>query len=141
MRYRLKTAVAALSIAVLAGCPATTGPTEELDVDFEWGINRLQTEPAFVVNPGTGEVTLRGNYETPCSGYTAVGRAQTTDNHLVLYVNGRQPDGCRQAVGSVGYQATIRAIPPGTYAVSVAHNYPVSGATNLILVGSQVVIR
>lgn len=141
MGYRLKAAVAVLSIAFLAGCPATTGPTEKLDVDFEWGINRLQTEPAFVVNPRTGEITIRGYYETPCGGYSAIGRAETTDNHLTLYVYGRQPDPCPREIGSVGYQATIRAVPPGTYDVSVAHNYPISNATTLILVGSQVVIQ
>lgn len=141
MRYRLKAAVAALSMAFLAGCPPTTGPTEELEVEFAWGIDRPQTEPEFVVEPGTGEITLRGSYETPCSGYTAIGRAETTDNHITLNVYGRQPDGCRQAVGTVGYQAKIRAVPPGTYVVSVAHNHPVSGATTLILVGSQVVVR
>lgn len=141
MRYWLRGAVAVLSIVFLAGCPDSTGPTEELAVDFAFGIDRPQTEPAFVVNPGTGEITIRGYYETLCSGYSATVRAYTTDNRLTLYVYGRQPDGCRHVISTVGYQAIIRAIPAGTYEVSVAHNNPINDATTRILVGSQVVVR
>lgn len=138
---RLAAAALVASIAFLAACPDSTGPTESLEVDFAFGINRLQTEPAFVVNPGTGEITLRGYFEAPCTPYSATARAHVTDNHITLNVYGREPDACRHAIGAVGYQATLRAIPAGTYEVNVIHNYPISNATVLFLAGSQVVVR
>lgn len=141
MGYRLKAAVTVLSIAFLAGCPDSTGPTEELAVDFEFGINRLQTEPAFVLNPGTGEITIRGYLETQCTPYSASARAELTDNHITLDVRGRQPDGCRQEIGAVGYQATIRGVPAGTYAVAAAHTNPVNDATTATMLGLQAVVR
>lgn len=141
LRYRLKAAAAALYIAFLTGCPPTTGPTEELEADFEWGINRLQTEPAFVVNSGTGEITLRGYFETPCTPFSAIARAEVTDNHITLTVYARQPEGCRQVLGTVGYQAIIRGVPAGTYALFVSHTYPISSATVGVMMEPQVVVH
>ena len=141
MLYRLKAAFAMLSIACLAACPDSTGPTEKLAIDFEFGISRLQTEPAFVLNPGTGEITIRGYFERPCSPYSAIARAEMTDNHITLHVRGIQPDACFGAIGSVGYQAIIRGVPAGTYAVAAAHTDPISDATTLTLLGTQVSVR
>lgn len=129
MGYRLKAAVAALSVTFLAGCPETTGPTEKLAVDLEFGIDRPQTEPAFVVEPGTGEITVRGNFEAPCSLSASAG-ADVTDDDLSLRVYPHQPrDGCRQVLDTVGYQAVIRGIPAGTYMLSIFHEYPGSVTT------------
>jgi hypothetical protein len=146
MGYRLKAAAAALAIAFLAACADPMGRTtkeltKELEVDLEFGIKRLQTEPAFVVNAGTGEITIRGYYVASCGGYTATARAQLTDNHLTLYVHGVQPSGCRQSISSVGYQATIRAVPAGTYDVDAAHTYPTNKPMTQITLASQVVVR
>jgi hypothetical protein len=139
MRYRLKAAVAALSIAFLTACPPTTGPTEELDVDLRWGIERLQTEPAFVVEPGTGEIVIRGYFETPCTPYAARAVADLTDNHVSLVLYARQPEGCRQAIDTVGYEATIHGVPPRTYTLFVSHTYH-TGATELFMADSQVAV-
>lgn len=144
MGYRLKAAAAALSIAFLAACAdptESTGRTEELEVALEFDIKRLQTEPAFVVNAGTGEITIRGYYVEMCGGYTGTARAELTDNRLTLYVHGIQPSGCRQSIESVGYQATIRAVPAGTYAVDVGHTGPTNTLTTPITLASQVVVR
>ena len=140
MGYRLRAAVAAQSIAFLAACPETTGPTEKLEVDLEFGIDRPQTEPAFVVEAGTGEIIVRGNFEAACRPYSASVRADVTDGDLGLHVYAHQPtDGCRQVLDTAGYQAIIRDVPAGTYSLFVFHEYP-SGATTLYLMESQVVV-
>jgi hypothetical protein len=49
-----------LFAALLAACSSATGPGDGRSVDLAFGIDRLQTEPAFVVSDGNGEVKIRG---------------------------------------------------------------------------------
>src|SRR5690349_5240925 len=68
MTYRKIAAL--LLVCLVAACddPAVPSPAA---VEFAFDIERLQTEPRFVVSEGQGEITVRGDMRTPCMGYEA----------------------------------------------------------------------
>ena len=102
-----------LSLALLVlgtACQSLIEPREVVPVEFFYGIHRLQTEPAFLVDTQADAVIIRGYLLTPCQPYNASASAEVVGATLVLRVIGKATEECPQdVVSSVGYQATLRA--------------------------------
>jgi hypothetical protein len=112
---------ALLFAGLLAACSNATGPGNGHSVDLAFRIDRLQTEPAFVVSGGGGEVRIRGYFLAPCSGYQGSAEADVSMGGLTVQVTGTQSGPCFAATESIGYEATVRDVPPGSYRLLVVH--------------------
>lgn len=110
-----------LFAGVLAACSDATGATHPQSVDLEFRIPRPQTEPEFVVSDGNGEVKIRGNFLAPCSGYQGSAQADVLLHVLTVRLTGTQNGICFAALENIGYQATVRGVPPGDYRLVVVH--------------------
>jgi hypothetical protein len=110
-----------LFAGLFAACSDATGATQPGSVDLDFRIERLQTEPEFVVRDGNGEVKIRGNFLAPCSGYQGTAEADVLLHVLTVRVTGTQNGICFAALENIGYEATVRDVPPGTYRLVVVH--------------------
>lgn len=133
--------IAALLLAcLLAGCDDATAP-HPAAVDLAFDIERAQTEPAFLVSEGDREVTVRGTLRTPCVGYDARAEANRSLRTLEVRIIGIDPGLCFHALGSYGYQATVRGLPAGEYRLRVVHTWPETGWGTDQVVDTQVRVR
>jgi hypothetical protein len=138
MSYKLKAAL--LLPLLLAACDEPAGPTAA-PVDFMYDIQREQTEPAFVVREADGEVSVRGNFPTPCVYYGARAEAERSGGTLKVRVIGMHHGLCFAALGSYGYQATLREVPAGEYRLRVEHVYPESDRSTTVALDARVRVR
>ena len=135
MSYRLNLAL--LLALPLAACAEPVAPTAA-PVDFAYPLQRLQTEPAFVVTENDGEVSVRGYLRTPCLGYDARVEAERSGSTLKVRIVAINPGICATAIGTYGYQATLRGVPAGEYQLRVEHVYPQTGWPTTVPVDTQV---
>ena len=116
-----------LSLALLVlgtACQSLVEPHEVVPVEFAYGIHRLQTEPAFLVDTQADAVIIRGYLLTPCQPYNASASAELVGATLVLRVIGKATGECPLAVvSSVGYQATLRTVPSASSHLRVVHEW------------------
>lgn len=121
MLRTIRRSLTLLFTGLLSACSQTTGPGTARSVDVAFGIDRLQTEPQFVVSDGNGEVKIRGYFLAPCSGYQGSAEADVTLGGLTVRLTGTQNGVCAPALESIGYEATVRDLPPGSYRLLVVH--------------------
>ena len=77
---------------------------------------------------GTGTVTVRGTISTPNPCYALSGAAASEGRTLTLTVTARSnAEVCVQSIGTLGYDATLRGVPAGSYTVRVVHTYTGTG--------------
>jgi hypothetical protein len=109
----------------LAACgPATDepGPVGGPGVELTFGVSRIAVFPAFSVQRIDARgVLVRGTFSTPCSPYGAVAVPSLAADTVVVRVEGRMPPGCRDAVGTVAYDARLSALPAGRFVLRVVH--------------------
>ncbi len=117
----IRQTITLLFASLLAACSDATGATQPQRVDLDFRIERLQTEPAFVVSDGNGEVKIRGNFLAPCSGYQGSAEADVLLHVLTVRLTGTQNGICFAALENIGYQATVHNVPPGVYRLVVVH--------------------
>ncbi|CAN5652718.1 hypothetical protein BH23GEM6_BH23GEM6_11730 [soil metagenome] len=116
--------VLVLLLAFVTACRSVLQPEATLPVDFIYGINRLQTEPAFQVETHPDSVMVRGYLRTPCQPYNATASAEIVASSLVLRVSGGATGRCPQdVVASVGYQATVQIAPSAYTHLQVVHQW------------------
>jgi hypothetical protein len=118
----LRQSFALLFAGLVAACGDATGPGSVKDVDLDFGIQRIETEPAFVVSDVNGEVKIRGTFEAPCASFR--GDAEAVESGGVLTVrltatNTGIP--CLDVLASIGYEANVRDVASGTYRLRVVH--------------------
>jgi hypothetical protein len=105
-------------------CQSLVEPHKVVPVEFAYGIHRLQTEPAFLVDTPAEAVVVRGYLLTPCQSYNASASAEVVEKTLVLRVIGKATGDCPQdVVSSVGYQATLRTAPSAYTHLRVVHEW------------------
>jgi hypothetical protein len=77
---------------------------------------------------GTGSVTVRGTISTPNPCFALSGAAASEGRTLTLTVTARSnAEVCVQSIGTLGYDATLRGVPAGSYTVRVVHTYVGTG--------------
>ena len=122
----MKPCLVFLAAFVAVGCSSPSDEVVRPSVEFELGINRLQSEDRFVITPADhGSVAVKGYFRTPCSPYEATA-AVTVDNSVVtVSVIGRDEDSwCpKDVVSDLGYIATIRHLDAGSYVLRVVHRW------------------
>src|SRR6476620_10098206 len=121
MRRTMRLSLALLFTGLLAACSDATGIPDPRPVDLAFRIERLQTEPEFVVSDGNGEVKIRGYFHAPCSGYQGSAEADVSPSVLTVRLTGTQNGPCFAVLESIGYQATVRGLSSGTYRLLVVH--------------------
>lgn len=116
-----------LSLALLVlgtACQSLIEPHKEVPVKFAYGIHRLQTEPAFMVDTSADAVVVRGYLLAPCQPYNASASAEVVEKTLMLRVIGKATGDCPQdVVSSVGYQAALRTAPSAYTHLRVVHEW------------------
>ena len=112
------------SLLVFAACDSLVEPRGSVPVEFSFGVHRPANEPAFLVQPGTDALVVRGMFRTPCQPYHARASVDVVERTLVLRIVGEASGDCPQdAVVSVGYQALVRA-PSSEYTrVRIRHEW------------------
>jgi hypothetical protein len=145
MKTRIALAVAAL---LAAGCDtpsAIDDYTDDVRLEFSARESRSGppiAEPEITLTGGDGEIVAEGRLSTPnpCQDFSA--EAYTVNGRrLELVVQVRQRQGlCAAVVGSFAYTARLLELAPGTYDLSVVHEYPGSGR-NLVRREAQVTVR
>jgi hypothetical protein len=145
MKTRIALAVAAL---LAAGCdmPASIDDyTDDVRLEFSARNNQAGppvTEPEITVTGGDGEIVVEGGFSAanPCQdvgadAFSVNGRRL----ELVVQVRQRQVI-CAAVVGRFAYTARLLELEPGTYDLSVVHDYPGSG-WNQVRRETQVTVR
>ncbi len=133
MRYH--SFVFAVMVAAAASCSYANAPGSSAAVDLTFGIQRLATEPAFLILHGAQGLIVRGFYETPTSGYTAKASAGIAGRTLELRVIGKQPANNFPMISATGYEAVVRGLTAGPLHLRVIHEW--SGANRSPLVAFE----
>lgn len=141
MRPRIRLMHTLLFAGLLAACSDATGVPHPRPVDLAFRIERLQTEPEFVVSDGNGEVKIRGNFQAPCSGYQGSAGADVSLRVLTVRLTGTQNGVCLHVLESIGYQATVREVPPGTYQLLVVHAIAGNTGSDHVVLESSVHVQ
>lgn len=123
------TRMLAVLLLGLAACAEVTIP---LPAPVEFSYRQLRTGqypvPRVSAEGGDGRITVRGELGTPDPCQTLHAVAARTSTRVVLRVTIRPKDGgCITVAGAFAYDATIRALPPGTYRLRVAHRFAGTG--------------
>ncbi len=102
--------------------PAPGGPiTVELT-------QRAATDATGSATGGTGTVAVRGTVTTPTPCHALSGAAASEGRTITLTVTARSnAEMCVQALGTLGYEATLRGVPAGSYTLRVVHAYVGTG--------------
>ena len=109
-------------------CESSTDSGEPVDVAFDFGIQRPQIEPAFMVqSTDDGDVIVRGYYEALCTPYLADAKSRLDGNVLILTVTGRASDACHHAITPIGYQARVDGVADDIATVRVMHEWKNTG--------------
>jgi len=91
---------------------------------------------------GTGTVTVRGTIDTPNPCYALSGTAAREGSTLTLTVTARSnAEVCIQSIGTLGFDATLRGVPPGSYTLRVVHSYGGTGWETKTAMTQQVQVR
>lgn len=110
----------------LSSCALMTGPTlgrENLKFEAE-KVQDFAENPVISVTGSDEQISIEGGLWTPCAGFTLDAEATTDGSVIILRViaDANSPDrGCRRAVESFRYEATLQGLPSGTYEVRVLH--------------------
>jgi hypothetical protein len=103
-------------------------------VDLDFGIQRLQTEPAFVVSDGNGEVKIRGTFRAPCTSYRGDADATVSPGVLTVRLTASNTGiPCLEVLTDFGYEANVRDVPSGTYRLRVVHAVAGSSGGEIVL--------
>lgn len=133
--------LALLFAGLLAACSDATGAMRQR-VDLEFGIQRLQTEPAFVVSDGNSEVKIRGYFQAPCSAYEADADAIASQGVLTVRLTASYTGApCLDVLASIGYEANVRDVPSGTYRLRVVHAIEGGTRAGELVLDSSVVVE
>jgi hypothetical protein len=91
---------------------------------------------------GTGTVAVRGTISTPNPCYALSGTAAREGSTLTLTVSARSnAEVCIQSIGTLGYDATLRGVPAGSYTLRVVHTYVGTGWETQTAMTQQVQVR
>ena len=91
---------------------------------------------------GTGTITVRGTISTPNPCYALSGAAASEGRTLTLTVTGRSnAEACIQSIGTLGYDATLRGVPAGSYTLRVVHAYVGTGWPAQTAMTQEVTVR
>jgi hypothetical protein len=91
---------------------------------------------------GTGTVAVRGTISTPNPCYALAGAAASEGRTLTLTVTARSnAEVCVQSIGTLGYDATLRGVPAGSYTVRVVHTYAGTGWPTETALTQEVQVR
>jgi hypothetical protein len=122
MDRRIRLSLALLFAGLLTACSDATGTENAQSVDLAFGIERLQTEPEFVVSGENGEVHIRGTFRAPCTSYRADADAIVVLGMLTVRLTATNTGiPCLDVLANIGYQGTVRDVPPGSYHLLVVH--------------------
>jgi hypothetical protein len=141
MRPRIRLMHTLLFAGLLAACSDATGVPDPRPVDLAFRIERLQTEPEFVVSDGNGEVKIRGYFHVGCSGYQGSAAADVSLNVLTVRLTGTQNGICFAVLENIGYQATVRGLTPGTYRLLVVHEIAGNTGSDHVVLESSVHVQ
>lgn len=138
----LRQSLPLLFAALLAACSDATGPGSAKDVDLDFGIERLSTEPAFVVSDGNREVKIRGNFLAPCSAYRGDADAVASAGVLTVRLTASNTgEPCLGVLTSIGYEANVRDVPSGTYRLRVVHAVAGSSQPGELVLDTSVAVE
>jgi hypothetical protein len=116
--------------------PASVGP---ITVELK---QREQGEAPNAATGGAGTVTVSGTVSTPNPCHALSGTAAREGSTLTLTVSARSnAEMCIQSIGAIGFDATIRGVPAGSYTLRVVHTYPGSGWETKTAMTQQVQVR
>ena len=116
--------------------PAAAGP---ITVELK---QREPNEAGDAATGGAGTVTVSGTVSTPNPCHVLSGAAAREGSTLTLTVSARSnAEMCIQSIGSLGFDATIRGVPAGSYTLRVVHTYPGSGWETKTAMTAQVQVR
>lgn len=91
---------------------------------------------------GTGTVTAHGTISTPNPCHDLSGTAARDGSTLTLTVSARSnAEMCIQSIGTLGYDATLRGVPAGSYTLRVMHSYGGTGWETKTAMTQQVQVR
>jgi hypothetical protein len=141
MHSGIRLSLALLFAGVFAACSDTTGVPDGRRVDLEFGIERLQTEPAFVVSDGNGELKIRGYFHAPCSGYVADAEAIVAAGVILVRVAATPHGFCFGAIADIGYEATVHDLSSGSYRLRVVHTLPGSTQPGEVVLDALALVR
>lgn len=117
-----------LLLSTIVGISACSSPSEPAvgDPRLEFYAEKVQgfvESLEIVVTGGRRKITIEGGLWTPCGGYTLGAQANNGSGiTLRVIANANSPGGgCFRMVESFAYEAVLRDLPTGTYAVRVLH--------------------
>ena len=116
--------------------PAAAGP---ITVELK---QREPNEAGDAATGGAGTVTVSGTVSTPNPCHVLSGAASREGSTLTLTLTARSnAEMCIQSIGSLGFDATLRSVPAGSYTLRVVHTYPGSGWETKTAMTQQVQVR
>ena len=87
-------------------------------------------------------IPVSGTVSTPNPCHVLSGAAAREGSTITLTVTARSnAEMCIQSIGSLGFDATLRAVPAGSYTLRVVHTYPGSGWETKTAMTQQVQVR
>lgn len=126
-------------LALPDGCSSgPVAPSEvalELDssreLDFSWeedGHGEWLEEPEVETTGGVGTVAVEARLSAPNPCQELIGEGQVSGEVLELEVTVRRTSaGCVAVIGTFGYTAEFRGVPPSEHRIRVVHRYPDTG--------------
>jgi hypothetical protein len=89
-----------------------------------------------------GRVKVEGSVTTPTPCYDLAGEASREGRTVTLTVEARRKEGgCIQMIAAFGYQAAVRGLPAGSYALVVRHAYPGVGWEGATVLETEIEVR
>ena len=113
------------AIVGISACSSPSEPAAE-DARLEFRAEKAQAfveSPEITVTGGNRTVTIVGGLSTPCAGYTLNAEAiHASAITLRVIANANSSGGgCYTVVETFVYEAVLRGLPAGTYAIRVLH--------------------
>lgn len=103
---------------------------------------REPNEAGDAATGGAGTVTVSGTVSTPNPCHVLSGAAAREGSTLTLTITARSnAEMCIQSIGTLGFDATLRGVPAGSYTLRVVHAYPGTGWETKTIMTQQVQVR
>ena len=132
-------------IPALLGSAMSSSPGSDAQLTVEITSRQLSSTPEedFArASADSGRVAVEGAVTTPTPCYDLVGAASRDGRTVTLTIEARRKEGgCIQMIAAFSYQAAVRGLPAGSYALRVLHAYPDVGWEGKTALETEIEVR